>query len=502
MVGKTHHNLAAILAVLILCGCGGGAGSGSSSGAIQIGEVTTEAAGHPTPLATSGSSSSGSVVGMAGALFTSLVFKPNPRISDTTIVYPDEDGVLWTYRNGATNSIVSGPFIFGSATFTHDGRIAFSMYDAQTFLNQIFTCNYDGSGVTRITSSRLQHDDVAWAPNNELIAFDDDAGNVYTCAADGSNEKLFNTTSWNPAWSPDSSTLAYVVTVAGGHNQVYAKTLGGVATLISESFGNDSCGAPSWSPDGSRIAFTVDNGSKASIYEVSPTSPGTWSEMQGSLGYDAQPAWSPDSKELVFRRASAYTDTDWSIYTADSNGSSAALISPPSEEGLGLGAAWSPFLTDRTFVGVGGALASNASGFLWGQNGNSFESMLAFQAKTSSSAKATPQPDAGNGELTWVLQADSITGLEYTNGYYFPAVQSTPNTPQVLVTFLAYNGEIDTVAPMRRTAGPVLPIVSGTKQTYRGQFTAVYDGNGHNLAPSGATELVIDGTTGKLVSAG
>ena len=41
---------------------------------------------------------------------------------------------------------------------------------------------------------------------------------------------------------------------------------------------------------------------------------------------------------------------------------------------------------------------------------------------------------------------------------------------------------------------------SGTRATYTGHFTAVFDGNGKNLAPNGAKSVTLDGKTGALVA--
>ncbi len=75
------------------------------------------------------------------------------------------------------------------------------------------------------------------------------------------------------------------------------------------------------------------------------------------------------------------------------------------------------------------------------------------------------------------------------------------STPTAIVTIDAATGFVDYVVPA--IAGKAKPMVSkagGSGLTYTGQFLAIYDGAGKNLAPSGATTVSFDRTSGKLIS--
>jgi hypothetical protein len=489
--------------MVLLAGCGGGQVSQNGAGVgttIQVGQATIGYSGKVSPRTSTALAGSVSVVGMSGSPFTNLILAPTPRLSDTTIAYVTQDGTIYTVSDGVTTEVFSGPNQLQAATFTGDGRIAFSMYDPPTGETQIFTCYYDGSGVRRITSSGVNHYNVAWSPNNLHMAFEDfNTKSIFTCNSDGSGEKKILSNSANPAWAPDSSTLAYVA--YGSKNQVYSLTPGGTPKLVTGSFAGDNCGEPEWSPDGSKIALSVDNGTSVNIYEVNPTSPTNWVKLEGGLGYDTQPGWSPDSKELVFRRAPSYTSRSWSLFTANADGSMPSVIAPADSAGLGLGASWSPYLSSRTFIGSGGALGSTASAFLWGQSGNNFGSLLAFQAKTAKTAVVAPEINSGVvNPLVWSVTADEITGMAYANSYYVPAVISTPNVSQALVSFDAVSGQVDVVAPFDAGANRNKAAVNGSSLSYSGRFAGVYNEAGKNIAPNGASQIVINGATGKLLS--
>jgi hypothetical protein len=169
---------------------------------------------------------------------------------------------------------------------------------------------------------------------------------------------------------------------------------------------------------------------------------------------------------------------------------------------------WSPYPAAQTFVGSSGTLATTGvSGFLLTENGNQFASLLTFAAVNP--GKATIVPPASTtptGPTIYELNAsdssDSITNISYTNAY-FGADVSIPltATPTAVVSVDGSNGQVDFVAPAVsvRTV-PAASRASGSPITYAGQFTAIYNEAGKNLAPFGATTLKIDRSTGKLIS--
>jgi dipeptidyl aminopeptidase/acylaminoacyl peptidase len=146
----------------------------------------------------------------------------------------------------------------------------------------------------------------------------------------------------DPAWSPDSSKLAFSATRDGdSSSQIYLLDLAGGEAQRLTSVPGGAAG-PKWSPDGSRILFTANvapastrksnarvfdgypirhwdrwlDESRAHIFVTSakPGSPATdilagsqWSKTAGmagplsNSGEDLSPIWTPDGKSIVFQ---------------------------------------------------------------------------------------------------------------------------------------------------------------------------------------------------------
>jgi hypothetical protein len=267
-----------------------------------------------------------------------------------------------------------------------------------------------------------------------------------------------------------------------------------------------NCYSPTWAPGGAWIAFNVDTGSDQYIevqqsngsnhqYDIPRNVP--------AMEFDNQPSYSPDGNYIAFMRSSTYQGPA-SLTVAGDQGQSPVDDADPNPVGL-VNPAWSPFPASQLFVGSGGKMYASAAGFLWGQNGDVFSSLLTFTATTPSSATITPQGTTGNSSLVFDLAANSITGLKYTNGYYATTTTVVPGASaaisNVLVSFSATSGQVDTVAPFLATRSAAKPVSKsvGNQLVCSGKFLAIWDAQGHNLAPGGATQVVIDQSSGKLV---
>ena len=96
--------------------------------------------------------------------------------------------------------------------------------------------------------------------NCKIVFVSDRDGNseIYSCNGDGSNISRLTTdagTDDQPAWSPDRSHIAFV-SDRTGHSEIYIMNTDGsnvVRKTFSESYSQD----PTWSPDGTRIAYSA-----------------------------------------------------------------------------------------------------------------------------------------------------------------------------------------------------------------------------------------------------
>lgn len=148
------------------------------------------------------------------------------------------------------------------------------------------------------------------SPSGRLVYATDRDGNreVYTIRVDGSDRQRItdhSATDGNPAWSPDGSEIVFL-SGRGGDAGIYRVNADGSnVRLVTDRTGGTA--SPTWAPDGSRIAFQTEAGEIATIRPD-----GT--DLTVVFSSDADPAWSPNSEEIVF--------TDGEIQIGSRDGSS------------------------------------------------------------------------------------------------------------------------------------------------------------------------------------
>ena len=82
-----------------------------------------------------------------------------------------------------------------------------------------------------------------------------------------------------------------------------------------------------------------------------------------------------------------------------------------------------------------------------------------------------------------------------------PVTPTLPaGTTGALVLFSSATGLVNDVLPFAANRSvPTRKSDGGSHATYTGNFTAIFDASGKNLAPGGAKSVTIDEKTGKLV---
>jgi Tol biopolymer transport system component len=99
-----------------------------------------------------------------------------------------------------------------------------------------------------------------------------------------------------------------------------------VRRLTSDSIGGSS---PAWSPDGKKIAFVGYRGSRSDIYVMDVDGSDERlltdeAEIEGAAQYDADPAFSPDGRTIVFSRG--WGPTAYDLYEINVDGSDFAPL--------------------------------------------------------------------------------------------------------------------------------------------------------------------------------
>ena len=128
------------------------------------------------------------------------------------------------------------------------------------------------------------------SPDNNLIAYQgtDAEGNnpgIYVVPFSGGPEARLTTHESDraPAFSPNSSQIAYMSTQNGSWDIFTVNLEGGTPRRVTSTSSND--GLPSWSPDGTKLAYVSDQGGSWGIYVISvsggePTKVAPWDGNQ------------------------------------------------------------------------------------------------------------------------------------------------------------------------------------------------------------------------------
>ncbi|MBN1614179.1 MAG: Tol-Pal system beta propeller repeat protein TolB [Deltaproteobacteria bacterium] len=265
-----------------------------------------------------------------------------------------------------------------------DTKIAFSMKRGKT--SEIYTINFDGSEMTRLTnfqsitlfprwspggrymaivSYRSGNPDLylldtigkgsrkilrysglnlpgAWSPDGEkmLISLAKD-GNEEIYALEISSGRLQRLTTHSaidvsPVWSPDGRRIAFVSDRAGTP-QIYLMDSEGSRPRRLTFEGNYNT-SPSWSPVGDRIAFESRVEGRYQIFSIREDGSGLIRHSV-SVGDCESPAWSPDGRYLAFIEKSK---DRYRLCVVNANGSNLRVLHEAAESLTG--AAWSPHL--------------------------------------------------------------------------------------------------------------------------------------------------------------
>jgi Tol biopolymer transport system component len=162
----------------------------------------------------------------------------------------------------------------------------------------------DGSERLQLTFSPLQAFQPYWSPDGKSIAFMGQGPGkpwqVYVVPADGGTPRMLSPGDRNygdPSWSPDGSSLAFGKLPfaepdnAGGIFILDLKT--NQTTKLPDS---ERVFAPRWSPDGRYIAVQTSDSQKQLLFDLQTRK---WEELTSGI-YAGYPNWSRDGKYVYF----------------------------------------------------------------------------------------------------------------------------------------------------------------------------------------------------------
>ena len=170
---------------------------------------------------------------------------------------------------------------------------------------EIYSCNPDGSGISRLTNNAATDDEPEWSPDRSHIAFVSDRtghSEIYMMNADGSNvvRKTFSESYFqNPTWSPDGTRIAYSApgNSSSGIWVVDAGETSGSPSLLYEADGEVT--QPSWSPDGTKLALVIADDIGYDIFTIN-TDGTNFTALTGDIQFDYRsPSWSPGGTKIA-----------------------------------------------------------------------------------------------------------------------------------------------------------------------------------------------------------
>jgi serine/threonine protein kinase len=250
-----------------------------------------------------------------------IVFTSN-RDSNSDIFIMNPDG-------SAQTQLTNSPEDDTAPAIAPDGsRIAFVRDD------DIYVINPDGSEVINLTNGVGESNYPTWSPDSSQLAFVlDDM--IYLMNADGSEQQPL---SGEPGiyrdldWSPNGALLAFEF-----NDDIYTMTLTDtVMTNLTEGFDARNQ-KPAWSPDSSQIAFASDREADTFDIFVMKSDGRDVTQVTVNESIDSAPAWSPDGTRLAFRTA---RDRNDEIYVINVNGSELTRLT--SNDADDTAPVWSP----------------------------------------------------------------------------------------------------------------------------------------------------------------
>ena len=200
-------------------------------------------------------------------------------------------------------------------TWSPDGRRIAFLHGRGRGRGQLYVVNADGSGLRnlgRIAGPALFASQLVWSPDGRTIYF-----GRYLVSTDGSGARKLPYIPLIAVWSPDGRQIAFVNNVSTGlpgpgaagskdDSEIYVMNADGSGTRrLTHNVGYD--GEPAWSPDGRKIAFQskrravrgVVGGSNGEIYVMNADGSGK-RNLTRNPAQDGSPSWSPDGRRIAF----------------------------------------------------------------------------------------------------------------------------------------------------------------------------------------------------------
>jgi len=515
-----------VLAALLLAGCGGGGPTplspapdspgGNDAGSLEVGPMLIRPAStagfRAEHLAGQGDCAFVALYGSqiesmaAQALLDRIVFSYGGASPDIWVCNLDGSNRVQLTNNAATERAPS---------WSPDGtKIAFQrQWSGGDW--ELITMTAAGGDIDAITNNTKHDEHPSWSPDGRALVFQSNSpGNyeIMRCYEDGSSPiNLTNHASGDhrPDWS-HYATDPDIVFRSNRHSssgEIYQMEDDGTdVTRLTDNANFDD--HPAWDASGTRIAWNGTTGAGAyeilycSIWVTTPL------DLTNDPAQDLRPAWSTDRRFIAYSSGRSGDNEIWLQETEDPWRAYQVTNVPATDTEPHLG---SPTMqTERVLIGPNGSdwggcdpvWSSAPAGVLVFTNEGycNFVRIGVSPAHAASVNISTlVSPAQGGAELAGVLvEATEIANLREDAGRgNEPTVWqfSGLDAGAVLLYFSSYTGRLVSVLAVDDSTYPsaagapagLTHSVEGGRLVVTGHFSAVFDAEGRNLAPAGAT---------------
>lgn len=230
--------------------------------------------------------------------------------------------------------------------------------------NWIAVANPDGSGTLLL---RLGNS-PAWSHDGKQLALSTTVCDEYGYGCTGglvivdpetreATTPSYGRSGMDPAWAPTGDAIAFTICCGGASGttsaQMYIVALGGTSSNAFPMPGLLYARGPSWSPDGQKIVFEcVPSPGKYDLCVVQRNGTGLV-RLTNTDGWEEHPRWSSDGSTIVFH---TYAAGDWGIAVMPAAGGTITHLA------AGWSPAWSPDSRTIVFARSDGLFTMNADG--------------------------------------------------------------------------------------------------------------------------------------------